>query len=494
MPARLLLLGLDAAQPTVFHGEGAEERFPTISAIRKSGATGRLVGHHKVMTDTVWPELRTGSSGVRTRIYYQPRQIRTGERRARARRPDELGSERFYWNVAADSGLRVAAADQPLTPARLEGDAVEVAEWGTHDRLGFGALPRQAGALAIAAAHGDYPVLECDRINDGTPSGAKKLLEGIMTGVERKTALLNDLLDSDDWDLFTGVYSEAHCAGHHFWPLGAQDSARRAAIDAVYAALDAGIGTLLAKAGGDTTVIVYTSHGMGQADHGVALVADVLERMGAVTGNRRRRRLAAWVPGALRGRIKQVVPSTAVQRVGLTHDRPLGGRNTLAIPLPNSRHGAIRLSVKGRDPGGSLVAGSADHRRFLGDLETEFMGLRKADTGESVVSDVVAMDDLFGEDRHPDLPDVVVRFRRDIGVIGVCRSESLGTIRPVSRDHRTGEHGTPGAIWATGPGISQGSSLGDVRSVDLAPTVLGALGLPVPAWVDGAPITPISGA
>jgi hypothetical protein len=255
----------------------------------------------------------------------------------------------------------------------------------------------------------------------------------------------------------------------------------------VYASLDRGIDALIEAAGAGATVIVYASHGMGPADHGVLLVGDVLERMGLNAGNRRRRRAAALVPGWLKARVRRAVDPSVLQRAGLTYDRPLGAQGTTAVPLPNSRHGAIRLSLSGRDPGGILEPGSVEHRRVLERIRREFLGLETAD-GVPAVEDVVVLDEAFGTDRHPDLPDLVVRFRRDVGPIGACRSPSLGAVRPAAAGGVTGDHGTPGAIWAAGPGIPAGAEIGDVEPVDLAPTVLTRLGLPVPDWCDGRPV------
>jgi predicted AlkP superfamily phosphohydrolase/phosphomutase len=105
---------------------------------------------------------------------------------------------------------------------------------------------------------------------------------------------------------------------------------------------------------------------------------------------------------------------------------------------------------------------------------------------------VVLTDELFGPDRHPDLPDILIRFRTDLGMITACESPRVGRVQLIRRSHRTGEHGTPGAVWMYGPGVPAGTSLGDVRTVDLAPTVLAGLGLGIPEWVDGAPL-PIAG-
>ena len=495
MPATLLLIGLDAVEPSVVAGDAAGTVFPILSGLRRRGVTGALAGRSSTLTDTVWPELRTGISGVHSGIYYQPRQIRTGEGRARGLRPDELGLGRCYWSVAAAAGMRVAAVDQPLTPVAGGGAAHEVAEWGTHDRPGFAGISWPGKAPRLDP----YPVGDCTALDDGTPGGRRRLLEGLERGSRLKEAMLVDALGSASWDLFTAVFSEGHCAGHHLWPLGPDDPADpegippgTAMIEQVYSWLDRGIGRLIDAAGPDATVIVYSSHGMGPADHGALIVGDVLERMGLCSGNRRRRRVAALVPGWLRARIRRAVDPALLQRAGLTYDRPLDGPGTRAIPLPNSRHGAIRLSLAGRDPAGMLEPGTDEHRRVVDRIRGEFLALRTADRGLPVVDEVIVLDDVFGADRHPDLPDVVVRFRRDIGPIGACRSASLGTVRPVAAVRVTGDHGTPGAFWAAGPGIPAGQEPG-AETVDLAPTVLTLLGLPVPEWCDGSPIRALVG-
>ena len=97
------------------------------------------------------------------------------------------------------------------------------------------------------------------------------------------------------------------------------------------------------------------------------------------------------------------------------------------------------------------------------------------------------MDDLLGGDRSPDLPDLIIRFRSG-GAIGECSSPELGRLAAPIRSSRTGEHGTPGAVWFSGPGINTNVRLGDIRTIDLAPTITRLLGLPVPSWADGDPV------
>jgi arylsulfatase A-like enzyme len=46
-----------------------------------------------------------------------------------------------------------------------------------------------------------------------------------------------------------------------------------------------------------------------------------------------------------------------------------------------------------------------------------------------------------------------------------------------------------GALFgAIGRGVAPGARLGTVRAVDVAPTVLALLGLPIPEWMEGRPV------
>lgn len=486
------MIGLDAAEPSALEAGPDDSRFPTLAGLRRRGAHATLVGLHDLLTDTVWPEIRTGIGGARTGIYYAPLQFRGGEARARALTGSELAPDRFYWNVAADAGARVAAIDQPLASDRSTGPEAVLGGWGTHDRP-FGVHCRDGRLRAVLERTGSHPVGECNRINDGSVSGRRRLLGLIHRGIDTRTTLLEECLSADSWDLFTAAYGESHCVGHHYWPSVAGEAGDPGrgepgtdVIEAVYRHLDSALGRVLAAAPASATVVVYASHGMAPTDEGAFLVGDVLERLGLLPGNRRRRRLSAVVPERVRGVIRRTVGAGVLQRAGLTVDRGFGDPAVRAVPLPNSRHGAVRLALAGRDPGGTVVAGSAEHRALVATIRGAFSELTLPG-GEPVVRQVVEIDDALGPDRHPDLPDLVIRFRTDVGMITSCRSPRLGEVRLVRRSHRTGEHGTPGAVWIAGPGIPAGGDLGEVRTVDLAATALARLGVPIPGWVEGRP-------
>ncbi len=51
-----------------------------------------------------------------------------------------------------------------------------------------------------------------------------------------------------------------------------------------------------------------------------------------------------------------------------------------------------------------------------------------------------------------------------------------------------------GALFvAAGRGVPPGTKLGEVHALDIAPTVLALLGVPIPAWMEGRPLEAFGG-
>jgi hypothetical protein len=64
-------------------------------------------------------------------------------------------------------------------------------------------------------------------------------------------------------------------------------------------------------------------------------------------------------------------------------------------------------------------------------------------------------------------------------------------IEPLPPESSGGRHHPQGIFLAAGPGIRQGAVLDGARLVDVAPTILYALGLPVPEDMDGRVLTEV---
>jgi predicted AlkP superfamily phosphohydrolase/phosphomutase len=137
------------------------------------------------------------------------------------------------------------------------------------------------------------------------------------------------------------------------------------------------------------------------------------------------------------------------------------------------------------------VAPGDEARAVLDEIRSELLKLKDPATARPIVERVLVADDVFGAARHPDVPDLLVVFRPGKGPIETCESERVGRVHVPyysHRQHRTGDHTVRTRIWAMGPDVEAGSRVSSASILDIAPTILDLLDVPIPGDLDGRPI------
>lgn len=505
MSARTLFVGLDAVDPSLLQRWSIEGAVPRFASFSHAAATFELTNPLGTIGGGVWQELSSGRSCGRAGVFLPARQLHTGETAPRPVERHEV-DPRAFWTAASEAGKRVAVVDLPQSVPPPELNGIFVGEWGTHDRL-FGEESLPPGLLGeLRDRHGDYPLwtrpwarrttAACDG-HDGAVEQYEQLLDDLLAGIEQKTRLLLDVMEREEWDLFACAFSEGQCSGHQLWhfrdgatPVGHErlaDGIRR-----VYERLDRSLGRLIDAAGDGVTVYAVASHAFVDPSGGRQLIPEVLVRLGYGSGGEASARARSKVPPGVRRIVRAVLPSAARRamqtRIG-TLPSPLESPQSRAAALDGDRCSWIRLNLEGREPHGTVKPAEAS--ALVDDIRAEILLLEQPETGERIVRQALTADEAFGEDHHPDVPDLIVDFRTDLGVLDACRSPRVGTVRiPLqSTAGRTGAHPVvPSYLWISGPGIPRPAPSGEGQAVDLAATILSQLGVPPPDWLDGTPL------
>ena len=251
MPAKVIVIGLDAAEATLIERWAGEGILPGFARLTATGSVGRLGNCMETLPGAIWPELNTGRSVGRMSQYYHPAQLHTGEAKLRPILEKEVDPRDNYWDLASQTGQRVALIDIPQAAKSHNFNGIQLIEWGLHDRF-FGASCTPPELLHdLPVRLDDHPIRSCDDHGDSL-ADYDHLLTKLLKGVERKTDLLLDLMERENWDLFNCAYGETHCVGHQFWHF--QDSRHprhdphapqrlRGAIRTLYQRVDEGGGS-----------------------------------------------------------------------------------------------------------------------------------------------------------------------------------------------------------------------------------------------------------
>ena len=85
------------------------------------------------------------------------------------------------------------------------------------------------------------------------------------------------------------------------------------------------------------------------------------------------------------------------------------------------------------------------------------------------------------------LPDITVLWDQSFAWNAI-HSPRLGTLRIRRQDARTGSHTPLGFVLVEGPGVPAGFALDEQSIYDIAPTILDAASVPIPAYCDGRPL------
>jgi predicted AlkP superfamily phosphohydrolase/phosphomutase len=491
---KVLVILLDAFDADLLLRWVEEGRLPALGALLGSALRATTLAPFGMHSGAAWSTLSTGASPAR-HARHAHRQIRSGTYTTYRALPSEVRAEPF-WEPIARAGRRVAVIDVPDSRLARGLNGVQVVDWLSHTSdSGFQTSPAALGR-EIVARFGEERLGLCDHAPLSSLAELRRFRDGLIERARRKAALSCHLLAREAWDLFVTVFSESHCIGHRCWhlhdPAHPRHDARQAEelgdpLEAVYRAIDAGVGELLTQAGNETTVLLVSNLGMGPNYNGAHLLDDVLFRLGHAPPPPPAK--AAWralrhgwrrLPLAWRGALRGVAEA-AVDRTW----PPFDPRRSCFSVANGEVFGGLRVNLAGREPAGGVQPG-AHYEETCARLAGEFLALQNADTGEPAVLRVVRTADVHAGPHLDALPDLLIEWNT-AAPLDAVRSPKTGTIRKPYRGPRTGHHRREGILLCRAAGVQRDALDEPVSLADVAPTIAALLGVSLDG-VDGRPI------
>ena len=493
---KLVLIGLDGATFRVLRPLVDAGVMPTIARFLREGASGTLLSTHPPVTCPAWPTMFTGVNPGKHGVYsFSFRDPKTGRMRATASGDIVVPK---VWKMIADAGKRVGILNVPITFPAESVNGVMLTGFVSPEESPHITWPKSLNQ----ELRSKFTELSLNwKVLNYRPSKREKREKHIRRINELMVLRCRQfayLISQNEFDFCFLVHEYTDRVNHLFYHL--LDPAyeahlapqNRTALKLLYDGfhkLDASLGHLVDHFGNDTNYIVVSDHGFDAVFRWV-YVNNLLAQHGllALKG------LKTWADVVTR---HLHIPSSIRLRLGLEQHELWHRQDPSRSPLvcytrtkafagPQLEH-AVYVNLKGKYPEGIVEPGE-EYEKVKREIVEVLLAATDPRTGKRVFEGVWPREEIYNGPHSQNAPDVIYELAPGyIAANSVLPSlllhgQFLRRLRPGW--DISGYHQPEGIFIASGPAFRSVEGL-KASMVDIAPTVLYLMDLPIPTYMDG---------
>jgi predicted AlkP superfamily phosphohydrolase/phosphomutase len=461
---KVMVIGLDCGAPELVFDKYKDE-LPTLRRLYSNGLYGDLESCIPAITVPAWASMMSSKDPGTLGIYgFRNRSDYTYDNMYVAN--STAVKEPRLWDILGEAGKQVVLVGVPQTfPAKpVNGVCVTCFLTPTLES-GF-TYPAALAEKLLSLA----PRYQVDVKNFRTPD-KEWLLQQIWDMTEMRFEVLNYLMETQPWDYFMWVEMGVDRIHHGMWSY--MDPAHRKyepgnkyehSIREYYKLIDAQLARMLDKIDDNTVVLVVSDHGGKKMDGGICINEWL------------------WRNGYL------AFKEDPVEQFDADGRRILTPFAKLEVDWSKTRawgdggyYGRVFLNVEGREPEG--IVKREDYERLRDELIEHFKAIPGPD-GEDIGTQVFKPQEVYRKVRNV-APDLIVYWGnlnwRSVGSLG------HGGIYTFENDTGPDEanHAQNGMFILYDPRSSEKKQVTGRQLMDVAPTLLELMGLPVPPDMQG---------
>lgn len=513
--AKFVVIGLDGATFRILDPLMSKGKLPNLRRLKAEGSSGTLWSTIHPYSAQAWSSFMTGMNpgkhGVFDFIHHEENSYGLKFVNAADRKADTL------WKILSNSGCKVGVVNVPLTypPEPVNGFLV-----GGMDTPGTGSdfvypksllreLETEFGPYTIELSVRDY-------MRHGLEEA---FIDDLRQMVRQQVGMIKYLMSKKEWDFFMFVCRATDQVQHWYWrfmdpghpyhPENVSPKLANAIAD-IYEDLDRAIGEIEQTLGQDTYLLIMSDHGQGPDSDKAIYINKWLRSKGLLTfknepgGERLCRVCGQETFSRSVEALKKILPrrfkNFLLDRFPWLRDRvetmmsfsDIDFNKTLAYS--EDVRGNIWINLKGRQPEGRVDPDEYESMRVR--LIRLLEDLRDPHTGMRITDKVFRREDLYHGAALPKAPDIIFTQPSDRYTYMHRRSRANGDLNayveavPASeiKVWPTASHTLDGIFLLKGPGINSGKWIKGANIIDLAPTILYLMGIPVPENMDGSVI------
>jgi ATP sulfurylase len=464
---KVLIIGLDCAAPQLVFDQWRDE-LPNLRGLMEAGIYGELESTVPPITVPAWSSMmaskdpgQLGFYGFRDRADYSYERMNIATSR--------MVREDRVWDILSRAGKKVVLVGVPQTypPEPINGCMITCFLTPSTDSQYTYPLTLKG---EIEDLVGKYMLdVENFRTDD-----KDWLLGQIYRMTEQHFKVAKHLLREKEWDFFMLVEMGPDRLHHGFWkyhdpthPKHEPGNPYQNAIRDYYRYVDGEVGQMLELVDDNTVVIVVSDHGAKKMDGGIC-INEWLRREGYL--------VLKEEPGVEASAGEELVPLEKVE-VAWDKTRAWGA---------GGYYGRLFLNVQGREPRGTIAPD--DYERVRDELREKLTGITDPH-GNNIGTVVYKPQEVYSEIKGIP-PDLIVYFGnlcwRSVGSFG------HGGIYASENDTGPDDanHAQEGLFIMYDPKRKQGGQrIQGLHLMDVAPTVLNLMAIPIPEDMEGKAIT-----
>jgi len=515
---KVFVVGLDGGTFDLLNPWMEQGLLPHLQALVENGVSGELESTIPPMTAPAWTSFMTGRNPGKHAIYDFVTQEETGYRvrplNARARQGSCL------WDLIGEEGGRVVVLNVPMTYPPHPVNGAMVGDFMTPSGKKDFIYP--PGLLEeLEGKFGKYPLYPFPpsfAISQSV-SDIEQFLGQYTEAMVYKFQVARYLLEKlDPHFLMLHIYGNDQIC-HWLWhlldethPRYRREVAERCLpkILEYYRRFDAEVGRLSGMRDEDTVLFIMSDHGFGPLHRiinlnvwlmregylvlrrrPITLLKYLLWRAGFTPEGLAEKRLIRLTLGRLIMRMLKDRNKATVDQLRLLHSgletflslNDVDWSRTKAFGLFG--WGQIKINVKGRYPQGCVSPG-AEYQALRAEIVTKLRELKDPETGERVGGEVFTRDEVYWGPFLEEAPDITF-----LPMKKRYWANSRGTGFPSNRIFSTflwgmtGMHTMNGILLAEGKPLRKALRVHGAHILDLFPTILYLMGIPVPKDTDG---------
>lgn len=490
----VLIIGLDGATFDYIDPLIDEGKLRSIAKLIKNGVRSKLKTTVPPITGSAWPSFMTGKTPAKHGVFdFIQQEIKEDVSLVDSR---SIVGETIF-DILSRNGKKVISINVPVTYPPWKINGIMITGMLSPENAEITCPPELKKEL------GDYRIDIKTSYKEGKEQEMIDDLEDLLI---KRTKLTKKLLSEEDWNFAMVVFRGVDIIPHYFrkymdpgHPGYARSNKKyRDAISNIYEKTDKAIEEVCGVIPDDTTIFMMSDHGHGRLRKMINLNMWFLKKgfLALKKSPKVSLKYNLFKIGLSPQNVYNMLSKFGIQNIIQNFSRQTRNKilnsmlsftdvdwnRTKAYSLGHI--GQIYVNLKGREPFGIVNKGE-EYEKVRDEIIQRLKELKDPDTDDYVIEKLVKKEEIYSGPYLDNAPDLFVFTKNEEYDCFALMAQNTD----IFCDHfkkQTGKHTLHGGIFvANGPEIELGMEVDGANIIDITPTVLYLMGLPIPDDIDG---------